>query len=110
MGLQNSCWCDEDSGLLLLAAPLQQAGQVPEVDVILAGGRGQPVPVAARGTAAQVVRVECKALDQLIPTNYSGILEKVGNSVLNPDPELFPGPGSGIISNLFVPDPYSGKN
>ena len=77
MGLQNSCWCDEDSGLLLLAAPLQQAGQVPEVDVVLAGGRGQPVPVAARSTAAQVVRVECKALDQLIPTHYSGILEKV---------------------------------
>jgi len=35
------------------------------VDGVLAGRRGQPVPVARHRPAAQVVRVEGQTLDQL---------------------------------------------
>jgi len=69
VSLQCGCGSDQDGGLA--AGVPEQGAQVPEVDVVLAGGCGQPVGVAGPGAAAQVVRVESQALDQLNTTHSS---------------------------------------
>ena len=74
VGLQDGGGRDQDSGLEGVRP--EMGAEVPQVDGGLAGGRCQPVPVARRRPAAQVVRVEGEALDQLTNRHSSQYLTK----------------------------------
>ncbi len=74
VGLQDGGGRDQDSGLEGVRP--EMGAEVPQVDGGLAGGRCQPVPVARRRPAAQVVRVEGEALDQLT-TRHSSQFNKI---------------------------------
>ncbi len=74
VGLQDGGGRDQNGGLEAVRSEV--GAEVPQVDGGLAGGRGQPVPVARPRPAAQVVRVEGEALDQLT-TRYSSQFNKI---------------------------------
>ncbi len=75
VGLQYGGGRDQEGGLE--AVRPEVGAEVPQVDGGLAGGRGQPVAVARPRPAAQVVRVEGEALDQLTTRHSSQFINKI---------------------------------
>jgi hypothetical protein len=93
MGLQDSGGRDQYHGRVMIGC--QQGAQVPNMDAVLTGRCGQPVRVAGRLAAAQVVRVEGQTLDQLtktknavlkVVTPFKDFFSSINPCIVDPDP------------------------